>query len=50
MRLILAIIFLWLLTACSAVKKLKRAEKLIEEAGELGAKWKVESGYGANHR
>lgn len=38
-RYILVLIFLWLLTACSPVQKLKRAEKLIEEAGELGAKW-----------
>lgn len=42
-RYILVLIFLWLLTACSPVHKLKRAEKLIEQAGELGAKWKVDT-------
>lgn len=39
MRYILAAIFLWLLTSCGPAHKVRKAEQLLEQAGELGAKW-----------
>lgn len=41
MRIIVLLIIV--MTSCSPAAKLRRAEKLIDKAEELGAKWKVDS-------
>lgn len=40
-----AVLFIVLMLGCSAAHKLKRAEKLINKAEELGAKWHTKTVY-----